>query len=445
MPMLEFEHYLKTNSRYQSYLYSYPHKTAYRHFEKPLELADLWKDEKKDSLYLYSHIPFCRMKCSFCNLFTVSNPQDEWIDLYLQQLQTEASVMRDILGEFNFSGYAIGGGTPSLLNPQQLAQLLSIYADTLNIDLAKTPGSFEISPETITDEKLQLLSDQGVERISIGIQSFIENEAKSVGRHLTDNLIHNALEKIVSYQFPVFNIDLIYGIPGQTAETWLTSLKTAMQYQPAEIFLYPLYIRPLTSLHKKNGIQIAETDFRDELYALGRDFLLSQGYIQDSMRLFRHQRITHTLDSDYSCQEDGMLGLGTNARSYTQNIHYSTEYAVSRPNVNAIVENYLYKPVSAFQQANYGIQLTEDDRKRRYLIKSLLKAQGVYLDDYTKNFQENLLDNFPELNSLMDLQLATKDNQKIQLTSEGMAYSDLLGHWFISDNVKTRMHEYIHK
>lgn len=443
--MLEFEHYLKTNSRYQSYLYSYPHKTAYRHFEKPVDLSELWKNEKKDSLYLYSHIPFCRMKCSFCNLFTISNPDDNWIDLYLKQLQTEASVMRDVLGEFNFSGYAVGGGTPSLLNPQQLAQLLSIYSDTLNVDLAKTPGSFEISPETITDEKLQLLSGHGIERISIGVQSFIESEAKSVGRHLTDNLVQNALEKIVSYRFPVFNLDLIYGIPGQTTETWLTSLKTAVQYQPAEIFLYPLYIRPLTSLHKKNGVQLTETDFRDELYALGRDFLLSQGYIQDSMRLFRHKRITDTLDSDYSCQEDGMLGLGTNARSYTRNLHYSTEYAVSRPNVNAIVENYLQKPADTFQQANYGIQLTEDDRKRRYLIKSLLKAQGLYLDDYTKNFQENILDNFPELNLLADLQLATQDNQKIQLTAEGMAYSDLLGHWFISDNVKTRMQEYIHK
>jgi oxygen-independent coproporphyrinogen-3 oxidase len=443
--MLEFEHYLKTNSRYQSYLYSYPHKTAYRHFEQPVDLSELWKNEKKDSLYLYSHIPFCRMKCSFCNLFTISNPEADAVALYLNQLKTEASVMRNILGDFSFAGYAVGGGTPSLLEPQQLENLFSIYSDILNVDLANIPGSFEISPETITDEKLQLLSDYGVERVSIGIQSFIESEAKSVGRYQSDNLIHPTLEKIVSYQFPIFNIDLIYGIPGQTTETWLTSLKTAMQYQPAEIFLYPLYIRPLTSLHKKNGIQIAETDFRDELYQIGCDFLVSQGYVQDSMRLFRHKSITHSLSSDYSCQEDGMIGLGTNARSYTRDLHYSTEYAVSRPNVNAIVQDYLQKPASAFQQANYGIKLSDDDRKRRYLIKSLLKAEGLHLQDYTHLFQENIFQVFPELNCLADMQLATQDNQKIQLTPEGLAYSDLLGHWFISDSVKTKMQEYIHK
>lgn len=443
--MLEFEHYLKTNSRYQSYLYSYPHKTAYRHFEKPVDLSELWKDEKKDSLYLYSHIPFCKMKCSFCNLFTVSNPDNNDVDLYLNQLQTEASVLRNILGDFSFAGYAVGGGTPSLLDPKQLARLFSIYSDTLKVDLANTPGSFEISPETITDEKLQLLSDYGVERVSIGIQSFIESEAKSVGRYQNDNLIHPVLEKIANFNFPVFNIDLIYGIPGQTVETWLTSLQTAMQYRPAEIFLYPLYIRPLTSLHKKNGIQIAETDVRDELYQIGCDFLVAQGYVQDSMRLFRHKSITHTLGSDYSCQEDGMIGLGTNARSYTRDLHYSTEYAVSRSNVNAIVQDYLQKPASAFQQANYGIKLSEDDRKRRYLIKSLLKAEGLHLQDYANLFQENILEAFPELNSLEQMQLATQDNQKIQLTSEGLAYSDLLGHWFISDPVKTKMQEYIHK
>jgi oxygen-independent coproporphyrinogen-3 oxidase len=443
--MLEFEQYLKSNSRYQSYLYSYPHKTAYRHFEQPVDLKQLWKDEKKDALYLYSHIPFCRMKCSFCNLFTVSNPEAEAVELYLKQLKTEALTMRDILGYFAFAGYAVGGGTPSLLEPKQLEYLFSIYSDTLNVDLANSPGSFEISPETITDEKLQLLSDLGIERISIGIQSFIENEAKSVGRYQTDNFIQPVLEKIVSYQFPVFNIDLIYGIPGQTVETWLISLQAAMQYQPAEIFLYPLYIRPLTSLHKKNGIQIAETDIRDELYQIGCEFLVSQGYIQDSMRLFRHKSISQKSNSDYSCQEDGMIGLGTNARSYTRDLHYSTEYAVSRPNVNAIVQDYLHKPASAFQQATYGIELTEDDRKRRYLIKSLLKAEGLYLQDYANQFQEDVLQSFPELNSLADLQLATQDSQTIKLTSEGLAYSDLLGHWFISDPVKNKMNEYVHK
>src|SRR5690606_12888046 len=98
------------------------------------------------------------------------------------------------------------------------------------------------------------------------------------------------------------------------------------------------------------------------------------------------------------------------ARSYTRDLHYSTEYAVSRPNVNAIVQNYLHKPASAFQQANYGIKLSEDDRKRRYLIKSLLKAEGLDLHDYTSLFQENILEVFPELNLLADMQLATQDN-----------------------------------
>lgn len=440
----QFRHYLQNTNRYQSYLYSYPHKTAYRHFDEPVDLKEVWKNEKKQALYLYSHIPFCRMKCSFCNLFTVSNPQNDVVDLYLKQLQAEAQVMRDVLEDFSFAGYAVGGGTPSLLKPAQLVKLFSIYADTLKVDLARTPGSFEISPETITDEKLQLLSDYGVERVSMGVQSFVESEARSVGRLPVEGSLQSVLEKIISFGFPVFNIDLIYGIPAQTPQTWLTSLEVAMQSRPAEIFLYPLYIRPLTSLHKKKGLQNEQTDFRDELYQLGRDFLIDHGYVQDSMRLFKYSGIKKTLGGDYSCQEDGMIGLGTNARSYTRDRHYSTEYAVNRVNVEAIVKNYLQKPAKAFEQASYGIVLSEDDRKRRYLIKSLLKAEGVDLGDYERLFHENIFDQFPELNVLLEINLATSDGRKLRLNSEGLAYSDLLGHWFISDSVKEKMQSYLH-
>ena len=442
---MTFRRYLEETNRFQSYLYSYPHKTAYRPFEEKLDLKTLWAAEKKHALYLYTHIPFCRMKCSFCNLFTVSHPKEDLVSLYLKKVQLEAEVVRDTLGEFHFAGYAIGGGTPSHLEVSQLEQLFSVYTNTLGVDLKNTPGSFEISPDTIDDEKLTFLSQHGVQRLSIGIQSFIESEARSVGRVQPETMMEPLLEKIGSYQFPVFNLDLIYGIPGQTPETWLASLKKAIQFQPTEIFLYPLYVRPLTSLFMKRGnLQIAQhEDIRTTLYGIGRDYLQANGYVQDSMRLFRKQVSGLRESSEYSCQEDGMIGLGTNARSYTTDVHYSTEYAVSKPNVAAIINDYVAKQSGDFMTANYGIRLSEDDRKRRYLIKSLLKAQGLDGGHYQAIYGSDVYADFPELQILLELNLAQKGGGRMQLQGDGLAYSDLIGHWFISPTVKNKMQEYV--
>ncbi len=432
----QFYSYLTGTDRFQSYLYSYPHKTAYRPFKEPVDLKSLWEHEKKSALYLYTHIPFCRMKCAFCNLFTISNPQEDLVSLYLNKLQLEAEVARETLGDCHFSGYAIGGGTPSHLEVGQLDQLFSIYTDTLQIDLQKTPGSFEISPDTITADKLTFLSQRGVQRISIGIQSFIEAEARSVGRMQPAGMIEPLLEKIADCQFPVFNIDLIYG---------LASLAKAIQFQPTEIFLYPLYVRPLTSLFKKKGSAQDTEDVRTTLYNIGRDFLQANGYVQDSMRLFRRPSVTAQTSTEYSCQEDGMLGLGTNARSYTKYLHYSTEYAVSKQNVAAIIGDYVASTRSSFTTANYGIRLSDDDRKRRYLIKSLLKAQGIDRSQYQCLFTTELYADFPELPTLIEMHLATEEGAWLRLHGDGLGYSDLIGHWLISDPVKKEMREYIQK
>lgn len=440
-----FRRYLEETNRFQSYLYSYPHKTAYRPFEEKIDLKKLWAPENKNALYLYTHIPFCKMKCSFCNLFTVSHPKEDLVQLYLEKIQLEAEVVKDNLGRFQFAGYAVGGGTPSHLSIPQLEQLFSVYTNTLGVDLKNTPGSFEISPDTINDEKLRFLSEHGVQRLSIGIQSFIESEARSVGRVQPETVMEPLLEKITRYGFPIFNLDLIYGIAGQTPETWLASLNKAVQFEPTEIFLYPLYIRPLTSLYKKRAsIAISPNkDIRELLYQIGRDFLLAKGYVQDSMRLFRKPVKGLLASSEYSCQEDGMIGLGTNARSYTTDVHYSTEYAVAKPQVAAIIDNYVSKNRNDFSSAHYGIRLSLDDRKRRYLIKSLLKQQGLDGAHYQSIYGTNVYKDFPELNTLVSMNLAHQQDQRLQLKGNGLAYSDLIGHWFISASVKNKMQEYV--
>ncbi|AYN27059.1 hypothetical protein D8682_08705 [Buttiauxella sp. 3AFRM03] len=123
------------------------------------------------------------------------------------------------------------------------------------------------------------------------------------------------LDAIRDAGIPVLNIDLIYGLAFQTPQSWLFTLKTALKFNPEEIFLYPLYVRPLTGIGLSGK---SWDDERLELYELGRDFLQEQG----SMRMFRRNN-SHAGQGKYCCQNDGMIGLGCGAHSYTHSLHYS--------------------------------------------------------------------------------------------------------------------------
>ena len=136
---------------------------------------------------------------------------------------------------------------------------------------------------------------------------------------------------------PALNLDLIYGLPGQTVPSWLTSIGIAIAHEPEELYLYPLYVRPLTGLARRGKGGGEGEDLRAACYAEGRDMLVSAGYEQVSMRMFRRRRFAAKSGPVYCCQDDGMLGLGCGARSYTRALHYSREFAVGREGVTDIL------------------------------------------------------------------------------------------------------------
>ena len=239
-----------SHSPYQSYAYAYPHKTAYRPFEEPIPLHDLWQPENRDSLFLYLHIPFCEMRCGFCNLFTTVNPEQDYDDLYIAALTRQIERVRMALGNATFSRLAIGGGTPTYLEADNLETVFQLLIDNFELDLRQLPTSIETSPLTATPERLQVLQDSHVDRISIGVQSFIEEEARAAGRPQRTADVLNALNCIRTFNFQTLNIDLIYGLPGQTVDSWRYSLQQAMVFEPEELYLYPLYVRPLTGLDR---------------------------------------------------------------------------------------------------------------------------------------------------------------------------------------------------
>ena len=232
---------------YVAYCYSYPHKTAHRPLEPPVPLESLWRDEDRSRLFLYLHVPFCASRCGFCNLFSLAAPDSGLVTQHLAQLRAQASAVREALAGPRFARLAIGGGTPTLLSSSQLDALFDIATDSLDLALPGIPVSCEVSPTTVTREKLDLLARRGVTRLSMGVQTFDAEELARLGRQQSSSQALRAIEAARRIGFPTINVDLIYGIPGQTVDGWLRTVSRAIRLRPEELYLYPLYVRPLTA------------------------------------------------------------------------------------------------------------------------------------------------------------------------------------------------------
>jgi len=423
---------------YQGYVYAYPHKTAYRRLDPPRPLAEVWAAEPRSGLFLYVHVPFCTMRCGFCNLFTTPKPRSGLAALYLDALRRQAEAVRAALPEPHFARCAVGGGTPTYLDEDELADLFDVAERVMGADLRAAPTGVEVSPDTLTAGKTQLLRSRGVRRVSIGIQSFIEKETADSGRPQSRREVDAALTLLAGGAFPTVNVDLIYGLPGQTVATWLYSLRQALDFAPDELYLYPLYVRPLTGLGRQRH---GTDDIRPACYRAGRELLLAAGYEQVSMRMFRRPGAAEGGPA-YCCQEDGMVGLGCGARSYTRGLHYALDYAVAPRGVRAILADYLSRGDADFAAADRGFVLDAGEQRRRYLLQSILNADGLDAARYAARFGTDPADDFADLRAFADLGLLEHEGGWWRPTAAGLGWSDAIGPWFFSERVRALMAGY---
>ncbi|MET8978129.1 STM4012 family radical SAM protein [Streptomyces sp. NPDC004539] len=423
-----------TTSPYQSYVYAYPHKTAYRELPDRPPLKELWAAEPQHALSLYFHIPFCEVRCGFCNLFTRIGAPDGLTTAYLDALERQAKAAREALTAPRFATAAFGGGTPTFLTAPELDRLCDL-AEGMGADLHAVPLSVEASPATATADRLRVLADRGTTRLSLGVQSFDDTEARAAVRPQKRADVEAALGRIRDVRIPVLNIDLIYGIDGQTDASWLDSLDAALSWRPEELYLYPLYVRPLTGLDRRaaGGPDPAWDEQRLRLYRAGRDHLLAHGYVQHSMRMFRRADAPDQGPDDYACQTDGMVGLGCGARSYTRELHYSFDYAVDMTRIRGIIDDYV--ATDDFSRAEIGFEMDDDERRRRYLLQSLLQAEGLPEAGQREHFGT-------ELERLAERGWLTDTGGRLKLTPEGLAHSDAIGPELFSPAVRREMAEY---
>lgn len=418
---------------YVQYMYSYPHKTAYRSLAG-ISLHNYIHLLKGGGHGLYLHIPFCQAKCGYCNLFSVTGQGEDAAGRYLQAVKRQSMQYRELLRGMRteFSELVIGGGTPLYLSEYRLEQMFGILEEYFSYD-SKREIVIETAPNQTSAAKLAILKQAGVTRVSMGIQSFQDRELSALGRNHRAEKAREALELLKAADFSCVNVDFIYGIPGQTAGSLVASLQEALAFGPDEIFLYPLYVKHGAGLMHQGIVPDGEQAFIQ--YENASSFLRSEGFRQDSMRRFVRQ----TKEREYSsCGFDTSLALGCGGRSYLGNLHFCSPYAVTRSACLARLAE--FEKTADFTQITHGILLSEEELKRRYVIRHLLIMPGLFMDGYQEAFGSQVLQDFPILKDWVDSGFADIRSQTwLVLTQAGLGLSDYLGPQLISPQVRAAM------
>ncbi len=264
---------------------------------------------------LYLHIPFCERKCIYCDFYSVENisPMQEFLDA----LDREISMYAQLGHGVRFETVFFGGGTPSLLTPDQMERIL----DRLRAFYQVEPGAeitVETNPGTVDEKKLRAYRALGVNRISIGIQSFHDDELAFLGRIHDSREAVSCVDSAKAAGFENIGIDLIYSLPGQTMDRWQRNLERAVSLAPCHISAYSLIVEdrtPLARMVAARQVSPNPTETEADLYDLTMEFLGSTGYEHYEVSNYARPGFRSRHNANYWNHSD-YLSFGPSAHSF---------------------------------------------------------------------------------------------------------------------------------
>ncbi len=357
---------------------------------------------------LYIHIPFCLKKCKYCD-FTSFVGCEKHFDSYIECIKKE---MKGYRGE-KIDTVFIGGGTPSILSEELLEDLIKSVYNTFDV-AENVEFTIESNPKTLTFEKLELLRELGVNRLSIGVQSFIDDELKKIGRVHTKNDAKDAVELAKKAGFSNINIDLMFSIPDQSLDSFKESIERAISLNPEHISAYSLILEEGTPLFyevEKGSVTLPTEDCDRENYKYLCDKLKSEGYMQYEISNFSKPgyRCRHNLKY---WDTDEYIGIGVSAHSY---------YMGKRFFNTDSLENYL----KGEYRKEMGETLTLDDRISEFVIMGFRKTEGINKRVFFEKFGVDFYEKFKKpIDKFLTLNLIEKKGENFCLTFEGINLSN---------------------
>ena len=353
------------------------------------------KMENSQNKSAYIHIPFCDTICSYCD-FCKFLKNDEWIDKYLTSLEKEINT--NYKGEVLDTIY-IGGGTPSSLNIEQLTKLFNIIK-VLNKN-KEYEFTFECNIENITKDKLVLLYENGVNRLSIGVQTFNEKYLSFLNRKHTKEEIINKINICKEIGFRNINIDLIYGLPNQTSDELNRDIDEFLKLDITHISTYSLIIEPNTKLYIED-IKNIDDNLDYEMYNLICDKLKDNGY--------NHYEISNFSKSGYESKHNltywnnnKYYGFGMGASGYIDNIRYD-----NTRNINKYLNGEYVKEL-------HTLDLNETIENE--FILGLRKIKGINKETFKNKYNKDIKE-IEIVNKLLESNKLLEDEKNIYINPD---------------------------
>ncbi len=359
---------------------------------------------------LYIHIPFCTQICHYCD-FNKFFIQNQPVDGYIQSLLTEMDLYNLSHNE-PLSTVFIGGGTPSALEPRQLEQLLFSMKEKVKL----APGyeyTVEANPGDLSKEKLKIMKEAGVNRLSLGVQSFNEELLKKIGRAHNVKDVYETIDMAREEGFENISIDLIYSLPGQTLSDLEDTIDRALQLNLPHFSAYSLIIEPKTVFYimlNKGKLSLPGEDAEATMYEYVMKRLVEAGYDQYEISNFAKTGFESRHNLVYWNNEE-YYGLGAGAHGYLEAVRYNNHGPLKKY-MNAIQDG--KKPIIEQVAVSRKEQMEEE------MFLGLRKMEGVSLKHFEERFSVNINDVFGEtIKRMVSNGLLELVNGRVRLTHTG--------------------------
>ena len=365
-------------------------------------------------LSLYIHIPWCERKCPYCdfnsheaNVF----PEQQYIAALLRDLRQDLPMGQGRTIESLF----IGGGTPSLFSVESISRLLRGIADLVPLapDLEAT---MEANPGSVKADKFMGFRSAGINRLSLGIQSFNDDHLQALGRIHSSEQAHAAIEHTRSAGFDNFNIDLMHGLPGQTPAIAASDLRAALEHQPSHLSWYQLTIEPNTAFYKRPPLLPVEEELAD-IQQQGETILAESGYKQYEVSAYskpgrncRHNR-NYWSFGDY-------LGIGAGAHGKIT----FPDGRIQRYSKTRQPKDYLVAELTAFTSARRELDSLEIPGE--FVLNALRLNDGFSLQQFTNNTGLPWRALEPQLALLCERRLLCVTDGRVEATALGRRFLD---------------------
>lgn len=401
----------------------YPPVSSGEEFDGRMEPHSLWAEVRGDAT-IYVHIPFCQTRCVFCPFHATIAKADHF-EAYIDGVLHEASLYSDAVRDVTFSSVYFGGGTPSVLPPPLMGRLIEGLRQRLH--LTAPDITVETHPSTVEEGTFDGLLEAGVNRISLGVQSFDPVVLRACSRGDTVDKVETVLRSALAAPFRDVNVDLMYGLPEQSLDVWKEDLRTAEYMGVHNLTLYStVYMPGFQSYVENQNAFVPGGDEKFSMYEAAYDYLNSVGFRQPHFGAGAFQKGGMNAHRRNVAQGRPTLGLGTWAYSSTgthvyQNLsprmRWETALAEGRPPIK--------------QMAPIG----DTERPRKFVVEGLLLA---YLDlgTFHELFGMPLDEAFPdEVGVLLEDGLAVAQGDELRLTRKGGRHLREVRYLFASDRV----------